>query len=71
MKTKFLVGQEVTWTPAPSVRPQRCTVVRVMPAERAPRTYRIKGATESCERSVSEDTLSAIRRSDPDRLFHT
>jgi hypothetical protein len=69
MKTKFLTGQEVSWTPAPMVRPQRCTVVRVMPIENASRTYRIKGATESCERSVPEESLSEIRTSERDRVF--
>lgn len=69
MKTKFMVGQEVTWTPAPSVKPQRCTVVRVMPVESAMRIYRIKGAAESYERSVPEDTLSEFRRSERDRVF--
>lgn len=69
MKTKFLAGQEVTWTPAPSVRPQRCTVIRAMPSENAPRIYRIKGATEACERSVPEDSLSAFRPNERDRLF--
>lgn len=69
MKSKFLVGQEVAWTPTPSNRPQRCTVIRVMPLESASRTYRIKGAGDSYERSVSEESLSEIRRSERDRLF--
>ncbi len=69
MKTKFLAGQEATWTPAPSARPQRCTVIRVMPSENALRTYRIKGVADSCERSVPEGSLSAFRPSERDRLF--
>lgn len=69
MKTKFAVGQEVVWAPASSVRPQRCTVVRVMPSENATRTYRIKRAAESCERSVPEDSLSPFRGSERDRVF--
>lgn len=69
MKTKFLAGQEVMWTPAPSGRAQRCTVVRVMPAESGSRTYRIKGAAESCERSVLEESLSQSPRSEHDRIF--
>lgn len=70
MKTKFVTGQVVTWTPAPMVRPQRCTVVRVMPVENASRTYRIKGASETCERSVPEESLSAIQSSPRERAFH-
>ncbi len=69
MKPKFLVGQEVVWAQTPSNRLQRCTVIRVMPVESASRTYRIKGAGESCERSVSEESLSEIRRSERDRVF--
>ncbi|MCE1236079.1 MAG: hypothetical protein LWW93_06935 [Hyphomicrobiales bacterium] len=69
MKPKFLVGQEVVWAQPPSNRLQRCTVIRVMPVESASRTYRIKGAGESCERSVSEESLSEIRRSERDRVF--
>lgn len=69
MKSKFLVGQEVAWKQTRSNRSQRCTVIRVMPLESASRTYRIKGAGESCERSVSEESLSEIRRSECDRIF--
>lgn len=69
MKPKFLVGQEVVWAQTASNRLQRCTVIRVMPVESASRTYRIKGAGESCERSVSEESLSEIRRSERDRVF--
>lgn len=69
MKPSFRVGQEVTWTANTLGRPLRCTIVRVMPFENATRTYRVRGAAETFERSVTEDTLTAAGRTERDGVF--
>lgn len=70
MKAIFRIGQEVSWNGGTNGRPLRCTVVRVMPAETAVQVYRVQGTTERFERSVSEDTLSPVTRSERERLFN-
>lgn len=69
MKATVPTGREVSGTQPPWDRPQRCTVIDGMPVEGASRTDRIEGATESCRRSVSEESLSEVRRSERDRVF--
>lgn len=66
MKALFRVGQDVTWTGNLLGRPLRCTVVRVMPAEHAVRTYRIQSEGERFERSVTEESLSLTVRPERD-----
>lgn len=69
MKSTFRIGQEVTWTGNTLGRPLRCTIVRVMPAENAVRTYRVQGVDERFERSVTEESLAKIGPSERDRIF--
>ena len=69
MNALFRIGQEVTWTGNANGRPVRCTVVRVMPAEHAVRTYRVQGIAERFERSVTEESLSKVSQSDRDLTF--
>lgn len=70
MKPIFHIGQEVTWTGGLLRRPLRGTVVRVMPAEHAVRTYRIQGEAERFERSVTEESLTRAGRSELDLVFN-
>lgn len=69
MKANFRIGQEVTWTGGANGRPLRCKVVRVMPADDTAQTYRVQGLAERFERSVSEETLSKVVKTERERIF--
>lgn len=60
---KYHVGQTVSLAQSPlaGAAPGPYEIVRLLPAERAEFTYRIKSRQELHERIVGESRLSAIR----------
>ena len=65
----FTVGDVVSCTDRPDGLSHRCTVIRVMPVERAIRSYRVRDEAEAFDRAVEESALTLVPRSSAESVF--